>query len=133
MPTTLPRREERCGGDGRGSKAPGRHAVPSQSTRYEAGQTIAYDKEGVRSTQILGGNDYDKAPRLTEYVVSLTAALSSVAGQVRPLSPQSPDEQARGLRCDRSVVLPKHIDGVDAMGAHGRAAEAERLVTRDGC
>ena len=37
--------------------------VPSQSTRYEAGNTIAYDKEGVRSTQILGGNDYDKAPR----------------------------------------------------------------------
>ena len=29
--------------------------VPSQSTRYEAGNTIAYDKEGVRSTQILGG------------------------------------------------------------------------------
>ena len=83
--------------------------VPSQSTRYEAGQTIAYDKEGVRSTQILGGNDYDKAPRLTEYVVSLTAALSSVAGQVRPLSPQ---RQTNKLAvCDAvGASYPKHID-----------------------
>ena len=55
--------------------------VPSQSTRYEAGNTIAYDKEGVRSTQILGGNDYDKAPRLTEYVVSLTAAARASQGK----------------------------------------------------
>ena len=83
--------------------------VPSQSTRYEAGQTIAYDKEGVRSTQILGGNDYDKAPRLTEYVVSLTAALSSVAGQVRPLSPS---RQTNKLAiCDAvGASYPKHID-----------------------
>ena len=83
--------------------------VPSQSTRYEAGQTIAYDKEGVRSTQILGGNDYDKAPRLTEYVVSLTAALSSVAGEVRPLSPQ---RQTNKLAvCDAvGASYPKHID-----------------------
>ena len=83
--------------------------VPSQSTRYEAGNTIAYDKEGVRSTQILGGNDYDKAPRLTEYVVSLTAALSSVAGQVRPLSPS---RQTNKLAvCDAiGASYPKHID-----------------------
>ena len=83
--------------------------VPSQSTRYEAGNTIAYDKEGVRSTQILGGNDYDKAPRLTEYVVSLTAALSSVAGEVRPLSPQ---RQTNKLAvCDAvGASYPKHID-----------------------
>ena len=83
--------------------------VPSQSTRYEAGQTVAYDKEGVRSTQILGGNDYDKAPRLTEYVVSLTAALSSVAGQVRPLSPS---RQTNKLAvCDAiGASYPKHID-----------------------
>ena len=83
--------------------------VPSQSTRYEAGETIAYDKEGVRSTQILGGNDYDKAPRLTEYVVSLTAALSSVAGQVRPLSPS---RQTNKLAvCDAiGASYPKHID-----------------------
>ena len=83
--------------------------VPSQSTRYEAGTTIAYDKEGVRSTQILGGNDYDKAPRLTEYVVSLTAALSSVAGQVRPLSPS---RQTNKLAvCDAiGASYPKHID-----------------------
>ena len=83
--------------------------VPSQSTRYEAGQAVAYDKEGVRSTQILGGNDYDKAPRLTEYVVSLTAALSSVAGQVRPLSPQ---RQTNKLAvCDAvGASYPKHID-----------------------
>ena len=83
--------------------------VPSQSTRYEAGQTFAYDKEGVRSTKILGGNDYDKAPRLTEYVVSLTAALSSVAGQVRPLSPS---RQTNKLAvCDAiGASYPKHID-----------------------
>ena len=83
--------------------------MPSQSTRYEAGQTIAYDKEGVRSTQILGGNDYDKAPRLTEYVVSLTAALTSVAGQVRPLSPS---RQTNKLAvCDAiGASYPKHID-----------------------
>ena len=83
--------------------------VPSQSTRYEAGQTVAYDKEGVRSTQILGGNDYDKAPRLTEYVVSLTAALSSVAGRVRPLSPS---RQTNKLAvCDAiGASYPKHID-----------------------
>ena len=83
--------------------------VPSQSTRYEAGQTIAYDKEGVRSTQILGGDAYDEAPRLTEYVVSLTAALSSVAGEVRPLSPQ---RQTNKLAvCDAvGASYPKHID-----------------------
>ena len=83
--------------------------VPSQSTRYEAGQTIAYDKEGVRSTQILGGDAYDEAPRLTEYVVSLTAALSSVAGQVRPISP---NRQTNKLAvCDAiGASYPKHID-----------------------
>ena len=83
--------------------------VPSQSTRYEAGQTIAYDKEGVRSTQILGGDAYDEAPRLTEYVVSLTAALSSVAGSVRPLSPS---RQTNKLAvCDAvGASYPKHID-----------------------
>ncbi len=83
--------------------------VPSQSTRYEAGNTIAYDKEGVRSTQILGGDAYDEAPRLTEYVVSLTAALSSVAGQVRPLSPS---RQTNKLAvCDAiGASYPKHID-----------------------
>ena len=83
--------------------------VPSQSTRYEAGNTIAYDKEGVRSTQILGGDAYDEAPRLTEYVVSLTAALSSVAGQVRPLSP---NRQTNKLAvCDAiGASYPKHID-----------------------
>ena len=83
--------------------------VPSQSTRYEAGNTIAYDKEGVRSTQILGGDAYDAAPRLTEYVVSLTAALSSVAGEVRPLSPQ---RQTNKLAvCDAvGASYPKHID-----------------------
>ena len=83
--------------------------VPSQSTRYEAGTTIAYDKEGVRSTQILGGDAYDEAPRLTEYVVSLTAALSSVAGEVRPLSPQ---RQTNKLAvCDAvGASYPKHID-----------------------
>jgi hypothetical protein len=83
--------------------------VPSQSTRYEAGQTIAYDKEGVRSTQILGGDAYDEAPRLTEYVVSLTAALSSVASEIRPLSP---NRQTNKLAvCDAvGASYPKHID-----------------------
>lgn len=83
--------------------------VPSQSTRYEAGQTIAYDKAGVRSTQILGGDAYETAPRLTEYVVSLTAALAVVAGRLRPLSKV---RQTNKLAvCDAvGAAYPKHID-----------------------
>ena len=32
--------------------------VPSQSTRWDGRETVAYDKEGVRSTQIQGGPSF---------------------------------------------------------------------------
>ena len=67
-----------------------------------------YDKEGVRSTQILGGADYEKAPRLTEYVVALTSALAAEA-TARPLS-QSKQTNKLAV-CDApGAAYPKHID-----------------------
>ena len=83
--------------------------MPSQSTRWDGTRTVAYDKAGVRSTQILGGSTYAMAPRLTEYVVALTQELSAVAGEVRPLSAT---RQTNKLAvCDApGAAYPKHID-----------------------
>ena len=82
--------------------------VPSQSTRWDGTQTVAYDKAGVRSTQILGGPSYAMAPRLTEYVVALTKSLSAAVDE-RPLSPS---RQTNKLAvCDAvAASYPKHID-----------------------
>ncbi|KAJ1456510.1 hypothetical protein M885DRAFT_517272 [Pelagophyceae sp. CCMP2097] len=52
----------------------------SHSTRWDAaaGETVTYAKVGVRATQVLGGVEaYEATPRLVEYVVSVTAALSA--------------------------------------------------------
>lgn len=87
--------------------------VPSRSTRWNGTATVAFDKAGVRSAQILGGADYDRAPRLTEYVVSLTAALSEAVnahrGSLRKLSTQ---KQTNKLAvCDAvGAAYPKHVD-----------------------
>ena len=63
------------------AEAPRRHARALAVDALRSRKTIAYDKEGVRSTQILGGNAYDEAPRLTEYVVSSCRACRASPGK----------------------------------------------------
>jgi len=86
--------------------------VPSQSTRWDGTATVAYDKEGVRSTQILGGTLYEQAPRLTEYVVSLTEAVAEAVNGADGLRRLSPAKQTNKLAvCDApGAAYPKHID-----------------------
>lgn len=49
-----------------------------QSTRWNAdkGEAETYEKENVVTMQLQGGEDYFLAPRLTEYVVKLTAEIT---------------------------------------------------------
>ena len=86
--------------------------VPSQSTRWDGTRTVAYDKAGVRSTQILGGSTYAMAPRLTEYVVALTKALGGAVNAGPSLRKLSEQEQTNKLAvCDAvAAAYPKHID-----------------------
>ena len=86
--------------------------VPSQSTRWDGTRTVAYDKAGVRSTQILGGSTYAMAPRLTEYVVALTKALAGAVNAGPSLRKLSEQEQTNKLAvCDAvNAAYPKHID-----------------------
>ena len=61
--------------------------VPSQSTRWdEDTQSVAaYEKVGVLSTQIEGGEaGYKASPRLVEYIVTLTTHLSHKLNQILP-------------------------------------------------
>jgi hypothetical protein len=58
--------------------------VPSQSTKWdeELKRVVAYEKQGVLSTQLLGGPEgYAMTPRLVEYIVTLTKHLSSKINQ----------------------------------------------------
>ena len=50
----------------------------SQSTRWDSDRNaaVAYDKLNVKSVQLLGGEEYEFAPRLHEYVVSMIKAIA---------------------------------------------------------
>jgi len=91
--------------------------VPSQSTRWdEATQTvIPYEKKGVLSTQIEGGLDYDKSPRLVEYIVTLTSHLSHRLNQILPDAYHlAQDEQTNKLAVclGDGSYYDKHIDNL---------------------
>lgn len=61
--------------------------VPSQSTKWDESlqSIVAYDKNGVLSTQIEGGPEgYKTSPRLVEYIVTLTSQLSYKLNQLLP-------------------------------------------------
>ena len=47
---------------------------PGQSTRWNAATCAVetYDKAQVLTTQVLGGENYLKSPRLVEYIVAVT-------------------------------------------------------------
>ena len=51
--------------------------VLSQSTRFDPSlqQVVTYDKRNVFSMQLMGGDAYDKGPRLHEYVVSMVKSI----------------------------------------------------------
>ena len=53
--------------------------LTSQSTFFDqtTNAIVSYDKLNVLSTQLNGGDDYEKAPRLHEYVVALTKTMVS--------------------------------------------------------
>lgn len=63
--------------------------VISQSTRFdpETQTVVTYDKHNVYSMQLMGGDDYEKGPRLHEYVVSL------VKSTVPPMLSTFPDSK----------------------------------------
>lgn len=58
----------------------------SQSTKWDSTleKIITYDKNNVYATQLNGGEAYEKAPRLHEYVVSLIKALVPALSQSFP-------------------------------------------------
>ena len=61
--------------------------VPSQSTRWDEDteSVVTYEKVGVLSTQIEGGEaGYKASPRLVEYIVTLTTHLSHKLNQILP-------------------------------------------------
>ena len=69
------------------------HMAASQSTRYddESGAVVSYEKRGVLSTNLQGGDRYAVSPRLHEYCVALVSAL-----------PPLLNARVEGLRlCDR--------------------------------
>jgi Rps23 Pro-64 3,4-dihydroxylase Tpa1-like proline 4-hydroxylase len=64
----------------------------SKSTRYDPVQkrVVEYQKHNVESMQVAGGNRYDEAPLLTEYVVGLVGALHANLHPVFPHAALSP-------------------------------------------
>ena len=55
----------------------------SESTRWddEAGEVVTYQKVNVLSTDLKGGADYKKSPRLTEYCVTLVQSLPPLVNE----------------------------------------------------
>ena len=71
----------------------GGHMAASKSTRYddESGQVVSYEKKGVLSTNLQGGDKYAISPRMHEYCVALVSSL-----------PPLLNARVEGLRlCDR--------------------------------
>ena len=64
----------------------------SQSTRWDkqSESVIVYDKNNVLSIQLLGGEGYQKAPRLHEYIVSMIKAIVPVVNKSFPTAKLSP-------------------------------------------
>ena len=64
----------------------------SQSTRWDkqSESVIVYDKNNVLSIQLLGGEGYQKAPRLHEYIVSMIKAIVPVVNKSFPAAKLSP-------------------------------------------
>ena len=62
--------------------------VLSQSTRWDSSSSsvLIYDKKNVLSTQLNGGEQYDKSPRLHEYIVAL---IQSIAPAINERFPQA--------------------------------------------
>lgn len=60
--------------------------VTSESTRFnaETGAIETYEKDNVRSYNLIGGTEYSHAPRLTEYCVALVQALPPVINAQLP-------------------------------------------------
>ena len=105
------------------------HMVPSQSTRWdeETQQVVSYEKVGVLSTQIEGGEaGYKASPRLVEYIVTLTTHLSHKLNQVLPdafhLSGQEQTNKLAVCLGDGSYY-DKHIDN---LGGGDAADEGDR-------
>lgn len=92
--------------------------VPSMSTRWdeETQSVVPYEKVGVYSTQIEGGEEgYKATPRLVEYIVTLTANLSHKLNQILPETHQlSEIEQTNKLAVcmGDGSLYDKHIDNL---------------------
>jgi Rps23 Pro-64 3,4-dihydroxylase Tpa1-like proline 4-hydroxylase len=93
--------------------------IPSQSSRWdETSQSmIAYNKVNVLSTQIEGGSieAYQRTPRLIEYIVTLTSALSERINAIVPVSYQlSTIQQTNKLAVclGDGSYYDKHIDNM---------------------
>ena len=105
------------------------HMVPSQSTRWDEAtqKVVSYEKVGVLSTQIEGGEaGYKASPRLVEYIVTLTTHLSHKLNQVLPdafhLSGQEQTNKLAVCLGDGSYY-DKHIDN---LGGGDAADEGDR-------
>jgi hypothetical protein len=92
--------------------------VPSQSTRWdeETQSVVSYEKFGVLSTQLEGGEaGYKASPRLVEYIVTLTTHLSQKLNQILPdafhLSGQEQTNKLAVCLGDGSYY-DKHIDNL---------------------
>ena len=92
--------------------------APSQSTRWDekTQSVISYEKEKVLSTQVEGGAEgYAAAPRLVEYVVTLTQHLTEKINGIVPLEYQlSGKEQTNKLAVclGSGSKYDKHIDNL---------------------
>lgn len=86
----------------------------SKSTRWDSatGSSVYYDKHNVFSTQLNGGEQYYSAPRLHEYVVSMTRSLVPILSSEYPEASLSPTAVSNKLAVctGNGSAYDKHYD-----------------------
>lgn len=109
--------------------------VPSQSTKWdqELKRVVAYEKQGVLSTQLEGGPEgYAMTPRLVEYIVTLTKHLSSKINQQLKIQDckLSTTQQTNKLAVclGNGSKYDKHIDNLGGGDALGLDADPRKLT-----
>jgi hypothetical protein len=130
-----PDKQKDNGQDAQGQQPQGQYFVRAQSSKWDEStkSLVRYDKHNVQSTQLLGGDMYHDAPRLTETVVQLTSTLIPLLNNNNngddPNARRFPDEAllqlqlAPGIQTNKLAIClgdgsryDKHLDnegGVD--------------------
>lgn len=96
----------------------GGRMVPSESTRWNeaAGRVETYRKENVMSYNVVGGPEYEHAPRLTEWCVALVSTLPGLINERFPEVALSSTVHTNKLAvcCGEGSHYAKHYDNSGA-------------------